>query len=184
MPSTTLGAITIRNPREAVDAFEVPLRPDDTPYRFEMIYDDMRMRAYADDASALLGCLIAGYPNMDAAAQTAARLSHAVRTQVSVQAAINYHYDDLTGVDPDEYAVLTRTRAEAPQVDTWSSHVPLVLVDAFYRPFGDLPAPVSAIADVEDPPNLYWMRVGDEYGYLVSLASLGLIVLSEHADSA
>lgn len=164
------------------DSLVVPHREDGSPYRFEMLFNGMVDRAYADTAAALLDCLIPRYVHMSEGERLAARLQHAVRTQVTVQADINWHHRNLVDCTPDEQAVLTASRATPPLVAEWASQVPLVLVDAFYSPIGALPQPTSALADVTDPPNLFWLRVEDEHDYLVSLARVGLIVLNEHRD--
>jgi hypothetical protein len=160
----------------------LPLRPDNTAYRFEMIFDGGGRRGYADTAEALLGMLIAGYEHLSPADQYAQRLLLAVRTQVSVQADINSVLD-LNGCTPDEYAVLQGHRNTAPQVSEWACAVPLVLVDTDYAPYGDLPRPVSAAADVAGPPNLLWLTPAEEYEFLLSLHQVGLIALHAHTES-
>lgn len=175
--------IVVPNPSVATAAGEVeaPLRDGRTPYRFEMTFDDGKYRAYADDAEALLGCLIRGYDQMAAQQRMAARLHLAVRTQTTVQAAINTHFG-LDEVTPEEYAVLQATRATPPDVTEWNSHVPLVLVDTFYQPFGTLPVPMSAPVETGEFDNLMWLRPSDPYDFLTSLAELGLISLFAHVD--
>lgn len=178
-----MSAIVVSNTTEQQETTpDVPVKPDGTPYRFEMLFNGLVDRAYADDAEDLLGCMIPRYESMTVGERTAARLSHAVRTQTTVQADINWHYDNLAGCTPEEKTVLMSSRSTPPEISEWSSTVPIVLVDVFYRPIGALPNPVSTIADVNDPPNIFWLRVEDEYDYLVSLASIGFVELHVHND--
>jgi hypothetical protein len=178
-----MSAIVVSNTTEEDDTvLDVPVKGDGTPYRFEMLFNGLVDRAYADTAEDLLDCMIPQYQTMTVGERFAARLSHAVRTQTTVQADINWHHANLTGCTPAEIAVLTSSRSTPPEIREWSSEVPIVLVDVFYRPLGALPQPISTLADVQDPPNLFWLRVEDEYGYLGSLGSVGFIDLNEHAD--
>lgn len=178
-----MSAIVVSNTTEGDEnTVEVPVKDDGTPYRFEMLFNGLVDRAYGDTAEDLLDCLIRGYKSMTAGERLAARLSHAVRTQTTVQADINWQHNNLVGCTPEEQVILCSSRATPPEIRQWSSPVPIVLVDAFYRPVGSLPQPVSTIADVEDPPNIFWLRVEDEYNYLVSLASIGHVVLNSHTD--
>lgn len=173
-------AIVIPNTTTADgDVPAIPLRPEGTPYRFEMGFDAFRSRAYADDTSDLLGCLIPGYAELNDDQRLHARLDHAVRTQVTFQAVIN-HAHSSTAATPEEWAVLEATRAVPPAITEWGCEIPLVVVDLFYEPFTETPAPVSTIADVDEPPNLYWLKPSDEVAYLVSLAAAGFISLNEH----
>lgn len=178
-----MSAIVVSNTTEADESgLDVPVKEDGTPYRFEMLFNGLVDRAYADAAEDLLGCMIHQYLHMTPGERFAARLAHAVRTQTTVQADINWHHNNLVGCTPDEVSILTSTRANPPEVREWSSEVPIILVDVFYKPIGSLPHPVSTLADVTNPPNVFWLRVEDEYEYLVSLASVGFIELHLHAD--
>lgn len=178
-----MAAIVVKNTIEADDTTPtVPMKPDGSPFRFEMLYNGLAERAYSDSASDLLDCLIRGYATLAPTERLAARLSHAVRSQTTVQADINWNHENLVDCTPEEQVVLGASRATPPDVSEWSSEVPLVLVDMFYEPLGELPQPVSTIADVENPPNVWWLRVEDEYAYLLSLHQIGLLVLNQHAD--
>ena len=179
-----MTATIVSNTYEDLAPVPAPMREDGTPFRYEMLFNGFADRAYSDDAVDLLNCMISRYTSMTEAERLAARLAHAVRVQTTVQADINYEHDNLTGCTPEEVAVLTSTRSVPPSVGMWSCKVPLVLVDVFYQPSGDLPAIVSGIADVTNPPNVYWLRVADEDDYLASLAYVGFITLHSHADYA
>jgi hypothetical protein len=162
---------------------EVPLREDGSPFRFEMLLNGFTERAYADTADELLGYLIRGYERMRPQERLAARLHYAVRAQVSLQAQINDSYD-MSAVAAEDYVVLQGHRNTPPEVGEWASDVPLILVDVYYQPLGDLPRPTSAIADVAEPPNIFWLCPNDTYDFLVSLHRVGAIVLNEHIDHA
>ena len=70
-----------RNPRGPV-AVEALRRPDGGLYRFEMIYDGLNYRAYADTASELCGLLIPGYSELEDDTERAeARIRCAVATR-------------------------------------------------------------------------------------------------------
>ena len=157
------------------------MRPDNSPYRFEMLFNGFTERAYADSADELLAFLIRGYDRMREQERLAARLHYAVRAQVTVQADIN-EFSDMSAVAPEEYVVLQGHRNTPPEVAEWTTEVPLVLVDVYYAPLGDLPRPVSTIADVEHPPNILWVSPTESYEFLVSLHRVGLIALHEHID--
>lgn len=178
-----MSVVMNNTPAELEAPQDVPLRPDGTLYRFEMLFNGFTQRAYADTAEELLAFLIRGYDRMRESERLAARLHYAARSQVTVQAEINA-FSDLSAVTPEEYVVLNASRATPPEVGEWGAEVPLVLVDVYYRPLGDLPRPVSLIADVAEPPNIFWITPTDPYDFLVSLNRIGLISLNEHIDSS
>jgi hypothetical protein len=127
-----------------------PLREDGTLYPYEMIHDQGKWRAYADTPGELLDALIPGYTTLDAGDQAAARLSYAVRSQVTLQAEAAARFD-LSDLSDADVAVLLGARDMPPAPAAWTGPVPLVLVTAFYAPIGDLPAP-QARAD-----HLIWL---------------------------
>ncbi|MDP8991881.1 MAG: hypothetical protein M3N31_02320 [Actinomycetota bacterium] len=134
--------IVTRNPRGAT-AVEAPRRPDGGLYRFEMIYDGLKYRAYADTATALCGSLIPGYDELeDDAEQAAARIRFAAGMQVQLQAAIAAEAG-LEACTPAERDVLLGPRHVPPEVASWEADVPLVLVDVFDEPQGELPRPAG-----------------------------------------
>ena len=68
-----------------------------------------------------------------------------------------------------------RARTEA------GSPVPLVLLDALYRPYTDRQAPISGIdGDVRDPSNILWLRTASADSYVQSLAHAGVVQLDVH----
>lgn len=178
-----MSAVVVSNTTEEDDVpVDVPVKDDGSPYRFEMLFNGLVDRAYADTAEDLLACMIPRYTTMNPGERLAARLQHATRTQVTVQADINWNHRNLVGCTPEEQVVLSSSRATPPEVREWSSEVPIVLIDVYYQPIGTLPHPISAVADVKDPPNIFWLRVEDEYEYLVSLGTVGFIDLHAHSD--
>lgn len=174
-------SVVVNNPRGAdTDPPPAPRHPDGTPYRYEMICHGFTTRVYADDAGELLDELIPGYQTMGPAAQLAARLHFAVRAQVAVQAALNDDYG-LDQCTPQEYAVLQGSRNTPPEIDEWTCPVPLVLVDVYYQPLGELPRPVGS-AHVTEPDNIIWLSPTDPYEFLVSLHRAGVVALRAHVD--
>jgi len=157
---------------------DAPLRPDNSPFRFEMLFDGLGRRAYADTADDLLAALIRDYDRMNVSQRLAARLHLAARTQVTVQADINSTFD-LSLVTPEEAVILQGHRNTAPDVTEWTCPVPLVLIDLYYAPLGALPRPIGS-RDVAEPDNIIWLTPADPYALLTSLHRAGLIVLNEH----
>ena len=172
-------AVLTRNPREGV-APDVPHRPDGGLYRFEMIFDGGRYRAYADSVTELCEQLIPGYAELeDDVSQAAARIQHAVRAQVLLQAAIVVDAD-LAGCSGEEQEVLLGPRHVPPTLEVWEADVPLVLVDTYYEPVGRLPQPEGRPrGGGPEGSNLIWLRPGDEAELLASLADAGVVVVSE-----
>ena len=172
-------AVLTRNPREGV-APEVPQRSDGGLYRFEMIFDGGSYRAYADTVTELCEQLIPGYAELeDDVSQAAARIQHAVRAQVLLQAAIVADAD-LSGCSGAERELLVGPRHVPPAIEAWEADVALVLVDTYYEPLGRLPRPEGRPRGGGPPgSNLIWLRPGDEAELLASLADAGVVVASE-----
>lgn len=180
-----MSAIVVSNTTEDDDApADVPVKADGTPFRFEMLFNGLVDRAYADDVQDLLGCMIPRYQTMTEGERLAARLQHATRTQVTVQADINWTHRNLVDCTPEEQVILSSSRATPPEIREWSCEVPIVLVDVFYEPVGRLPQPTSTFADVKNPPNIFWLRVEDEHDYLMSLGNVGFVEVNLHSDFA
>ena len=172
-------AVLTRNPPEGIDP-DIPRRPEGGLYRFEMIFDSGRYRAYADTVTELCEQLIDRYAALDDdVAQAAARIQHAVRVQVQLQAALVAEAD-LSRCSPEEQELLLGSRHVPPVLEVWEAHVPLVLVDTYYEPLGQLPRPQGrprsgGLAG----SNLIWLRPGDEADLLTSLADAGVVIVSE-----
>ena len=160
-----------------VSSLPVPTRPDGSFYRYEMICDGGWSRLYDDSAVNLLTHLIPGYTRYNDDQRLAARIRHAVDCQVRLQARLNVFFA-ASPRDALEQHVLYGHRNTPPKVTEWNCQIPLVLVDAFYDPFSDLPKPYSGISDVAMPPNLWWLRPAEgELEYLRSLHETSVIDL-------
>jgi hypothetical protein len=173
-----MAVVYVRNvPRPA--KVHPPTRPDGTLYRFELIYDGGRWRGYADTTDELAAAIIPGYPDLDPARQSEARLAYAVRTQVVLQAQLNVDIG-LDGCREEEKELLLGDRSVPPAPDVWTAPVPLVLVTSFYAPAGDLAAPVGA----GGPPNLVWIDPTSADTLIRSLSRAGAVRLNQADDSA
>jgi hypothetical protein len=151
-----------------------PVRPDGQRYRYELIYDGGRWRAYADEFPLLVGELIDGYADLaDEAERTAARADYAVRIQVVTQAQFNVDYP-LGECTPEQESVLMGNRDTPPVVETWNAPVPLVLITNFYEPRTDTPRPVA-----HPPGEILWIDPTDDRSLLLSLGRLGVVVVAE-----
>ena len=170
---------TIRNTRGTAQP-EVPVKADGSYFRFELIHDAGKYRSYADDASELCAALIGDYPAGDALEAAAARIRYAVTVQVRLQAAIDAE-EDLSSCTPSERELLLGSRHVPPELEVWEADVPLVLVDTYYRPLGELQRPVGGPRGGRDHPdsNLIWLSPATEESLVRSLAEAGVVVLSE-----
>jgi hypothetical protein len=167
-----VSLVSVRNSRGWAQ-LDPPTRPDGGLYHYELIYDGGKWRGYADTADELLEALIPGYPDLDSDARAAARLAHAVRTQVALQAQI-VAATGLAGCADTETAVLLAARDTPPAPETWAAPVPLVLVTTFYTPTGELPAPAAA-----DPAGLIWIDPTSAETLLRSLHRAGAVQLHQ-----
>ena len=156
------------------------MQPDGTPYRFEMIFDGFGYRAYADTPAELCEVLIEGYGALpDDRARYKARIVSAVTHQVHLQAELNAQGDLETCTDA-EREVLLGPRHLQPRVASWEAAIPLILVDVYYEPIGELPRPVATPAtQVGGYPSVVWLSPATEKTYLRSLAQAGVIVLAD-----
>lgn len=182
----------IRNSREAADeAPPSPLHEDGTRYPFSMRFDGEKFIAFGDTPAELLGLLISGYEALDSREQQVERIKFATRVQVVTQAMLNAEADPevLDALTEAESAVINGPRFEQPhgwgegdEGDVWDSPLPLVLVETGYAPYTDFDKPISGMGDVENPPNMIWLRPIDEWEFLTSLAEAGYIDLYEATD--
>ena len=175
--------VMVRNTSEAEPEFAtIPRKPDGGFYRFEMIADGGWSRFYDDTPDGLLDFLIPGDAELGEQQRLEMRVWHAVDLQVRLQARINEFYN-LTRRTPEEHQILTGPRHIQPSPSEWVCPIPLVLVDAFYRPYSETDAPLSSAGDVAAAPNLWWLRPAqDPFTYLMSLHEVGLIDLHASAD--
>lgn len=164
------------NAQSDIDTLIIPRKPDGNYYRYEMVCDGRWTRAYDDTPSGLMNYLIPGYLNLDPEERLAARIRHAVDTQVTLQALIN---TNVPGVPTnEEKEVLNGPRHIQPIIEEWSCPVPLVLIDTFYNPFTSQPLPL----DINEG-EIWWIRAGeDDFEYLRSLHDLAVIDLNVSKD--
>lgn len=166
--------IRLRNSRGWAQT-DPPRQPDGALYRFELIYDGGKWRGYANTTDDLLDALLPGYTDLDEAARAAARLSHAVQTQVVLQANLVASIG-LDGVGEGDTAVLLGARDVPPTPASWSAPVLLVLVTTFYQPIGAHPVPTA------EPDALIWLDPSTPGTLLQSLHYAGVVQL--HAAAA
>lgn len=167
-----------------IDSFNIPRRIDGSYFRFEMICDSGWSRVYDDSVKGLINHLIPGYETLDETQRLAARIRHAVDVQVLLQSQVNAINADAAR-SVSENTTLFAPRHEQPFIREWSSEVPLVLVDAFYAPFGDAPRPISSSLDVLFSSNIWWLRPAEsEMEYLRSLHEVTAIDLNITKDEA
>jgi hypothetical protein len=176
-----MTAVVIRNPRGPGAPPAPPSRADGGEYRFEMLFDGLKYRGYADTVTELCEQLIAGYSEIDGqVAQAAARILYAVGVQVHLQAELTLDDETLEQCTPAEQEVLLGSRHVPPEIDVWEADIPLVLVDVYYEPLGPLPRPTGRPrSGGEADSNLIWLRPADEAELLTSLAEIGVITLGE-----
>lgn len=151
-----------------IELYPVPTKEDGTYYTYELIDSEAWTRVYGDSITEMLQYLIPNYSG-----KYVERLNHAISMQVKVQAQILSFYLDVDVTD-EEYEILMGPRHIQPQIQTWTSQVPLVLIDSFYKPYTEVNAPIGNFIEKDD--NLLWIQVGgSEQEYLKSLDYLGAI---------
>lgn len=161
---------------------QAPVKDGGSWFRFEMVCDGGKTRAYADTADELLAVLLGPtYGAADEPGRLHARIDYATRLTARVQAVV-YTSASTATISEADRAVLLQPRHQSVVVDEWSCEVPLVLVDVHYFPHTETPAPRSTIDDTINPVNLIWLRPADSLGFLVSLATAGVIDLAEQND--
>ncbi len=175
-----MSAVITRNTRHGQTP-EPPQRADGGLYLYAMYFNGNERIAYADELADLLDVLIPGYADMAEQERLAGRIRLAIGAQISTQAYINgdVEPDEWNALTDQQRGVLTGPRDTQPAVDFWDPDIPLVLVETGYAPYTDIDQPISGIADVQDPPNMIWLRPIDEWDFLESLHTAGYIVLHE-----
>jgi hypothetical protein len=123
---------------------------------------------------------IEGYTELpDARARYKARIINAITQQVHLQAELNAQ-GDLEACTEAEREVLLGPRHIQPRVTSWNYEIPLVLVDVYYQPIGELPQPAAKpAARPDEHPDLIWLSPATEETYLRSLAEAGVIDLAD-----
>jgi hypothetical protein len=129
------------------------------------------------------------------------RLRYAVGVQVQLQSFILSEVEEGDDVTDEEWAVLEAPRDVPPQIEVWECPVPLVLVESYYEPDGDLPRPKGLPRtptpqetrtgngatgssdegndlDLADDSNLIWLNPLTELDLLESLHRCGYVTLA------
>jgi hypothetical protein len=173
-------SVVIRNLSlaEDIDDLKIPTRPDGSFYNYEMICDGGWSRLYSDTITDLLSNLIPGYSRLNELNKLAARIRHAVDTQVILQAKFNFYFLKESRSDQEDI-ILLGDRHLPPQIEFWSTNVPLILVDAFYAPFSQIELPISTISTSNNPANIAMLTPAEgEFEYLRSLVKFSVIDLN------
>lgn len=164
----------VRNTQQGSDAPIAPRRDGGAGYTYELIAGDRRV--YADTPAELLDFLIFGYGQLESELdRLTARIRHALGTVVRVQAVLNDLYSEAA-VTPVEFDALRA--GGGAQVETWDCPVPLVLVESLYAPVTDVARPLPGAGSI------LWLQPEDEFEYLLTLHSLGVVVLNMSIDKA
>lgn len=172
-----MAAIITQNAPAARRPATAPARDGD-PWRWEIVTGGQRV--YADT---LLDGLDALIPNhaatlADSAARAwAARVAHARIVRPSIQRHL-IHAVGASLAEPDAHTAMSLVGGE--RLDFWDSPVPLVLIDADYRPHASAPAPLTPHGDLRQASNLVWLTTHDPEEYLQSLAAAGWLTLHRH----
>lgn len=195
--------VTTANSLAGEKAPSVPFKEDGEHYEYILYHDGDRYISYSDDLDELYNLLIPGYGEMDEEARLDERLKLAIRIQKQFQTnvylnlsdeersnleeweldAIRGEYDNdekpymvtgfwkerlPEGTDPDEVP-------ESERVDVWTSEIPLVIIDAAYAPWSEVPLPLGK----QDGSNLLILKPTDELEFLFSLTDTGWITFGE-----
>jgi hypothetical protein len=179
-----MTAIVVRNSRAGDSPVDPPLTAEGHLYSCCMFFGGGKHVAFAATPGELITVLVPGYADLDDAGQQRARIRLAHDAQVALQAVINAEASAaaLAALSEEQRSVLFGPRFQPPVIDFWEPDIALVLVESAYAPTTDVPQPVSAIADVQDPPNLVWLRPAEEWEFLTSLSDAGFIALSQPTD--
>jgi hypothetical protein len=179
-----MSTLVVRNSRQGEEPVTPPTHDDGTLYPYCMYYDGAKFAAFADDPTDLIAVLVPGYQDLNEADRLQARIRLAIDAQVRTQALINAEADraEWEALTDEQRTVLSGPRFEQPRVDFWDPQIVLVLVETGYAPYTDIDQPISGIADVQNPPNILWLRPLDEWDLLESLAQAGFIGLHQATD--
>lgn len=169
------------------------LKSDNSLFKFRMHFNGFSKIAFADNYIDLCEALMPGYTALAEDERLSARLAILLDVQVHLRSNILVTVvQKKHDLKEWEYAVLA-SEDRAPHgwsgdneesVDFWSASVPLVLLDADYAPYADVLPPVSSIADVENPPNIIWLRCSSEEAFINSLERAGVIAVSSARNAA
>lgn len=176
----------LRNSHDGQEPPPAPTKDDGALYDMCMLFDGNKYVAYADNPDDMLAVLIGPQyldPSRSDTDRLADRIRYAIGTQVATQAMIAAEHD-LTVLTDEQRDVLLGDRTTQPRIDYWTADIPLVLVDTGYAPYApDVPIPLTQYGDMENPPNLAWLRPSDPQTFLESLDAVGAIVLAYRDDT-
>ncbi|GAB3435176.1 hypothetical protein [Flindersiella endophytica] len=164
--------VDLKNSTGSREPPAAPVKPDGTPYRFEMIHAGGRRRCYADTHLELVAVLIPGYDELDGHGRSRARLRYCVDVQVRLQAALATP-ELLDACTAEQRAVVLGGRDAPPSPAVWSAPVPLALVTAFYVPIGPRPRP-----EADGAGELVWLDPTSDLALLTSLHVAGVMDLA------
>lgn len=201
-----MPAVITPNSRKGEKSSEVPYKDDGEFFDFIMYFDGNSKIAYSDSPAELLELLIPGYSDMSEEQRLDARLSRAINLQAVTQAQIvlSLSQDDkdqlkewelkaLRGEynDQDSYAIRGFWKENLPeetnpedvsegdQLDVWESQIPLVLIDAAYKPWSDIEPPLGN----PEGSNIVWLKPVDEIDFLLSLTSINYITFGNKKNN-
>jgi hypothetical protein len=165
------------------DSLLAPVKDNGSGYRYAMYYNGFTDAAFSDSHEELLSILLPGYAKKDEASKMDARIILGQNVASQVQAEILAELPDGY-INDNEFAVLTAPRGlRQPEIRVWTSEVPLVAVETSYKPYTNVPRPVSSMSQgTYDADNLWWIRPVEEEDFLVSLHEIGYIRLLENTN--
>lgn len=197
-----MPALITPNSREGEKSPDVPFKDNGEFYNYILYYESNRYIAYADSPDELIEILIPGYEEMTPEQRLDARLSMALRLQAQTQAHIvvglteedrrelqEWEIECLKGEYNDEqpYQIRGFWKERLPEgmkaedvpeddrMDIWTSKHPLVLIDAAFMPWTDVPPPLGN----PEGDNIIWLRPTDEVEFLDSLTDIGFVTFGD-----
>lgn len=155
------------------------------PYSYRMFFDNNSRIADADSLDDLVDVILPGYLMASEEDQSKMRLDYAIGREIDFRTHV------LSRMSPGEFSDLLDWEREyllstyattltwEDENDTfprvWSSDVPLVLINAFYAPYGEVTRPLSKYGDFDLTPNTLWFNVESDISFLDSLMRMGII---------
>lgn len=183
------------------------LRPDGSNFEFRMFFEEGSRIVDADTLAELIELLSPGYGDIeDESLKLGLRvdLARSVQSLARAVTLANLSDEDAEALNDWEWDVLnfgngwaedasdpfgwgdgTSTLGELnlDVVDFWSSKVPLILLETSYKPFTEIPRPVSNLGDYyHSLPNMIWIRPQTELSLLRSLSEIGYITFGNPSN--
>lgn len=183
-----MNIVLTGNNRATRDAYVPPpsLKEDGSNYRWRMFFDGNSAIADTDDLAELVNLLFPGYTELedeDERLTARMRIAHGVQRQLRVSILANITQEEEEALTDEERRLLywsetidpTAPEGAEGELWMWNSDIPLVLLDYWYRPFSSYLPPLSKHGDFADPPNIIWLRVGNDRALLESLTRVGFV---------